>query len=68
MKHEGDGAPADAADPLADKVDALIAERIAARAAKDFARADAIRDELDALGVEVMDSPQGSTWRKRANA
>ncbi len=68
VKHEGDGAPADAADPLADKVDALIAERVAARAAKDFARADAIRDELDALGVEVMDSPQGSTWRKKTNA
>ena len=68
VKHEGDGAPADAADPLAEQVDALIAERVAARAAKDFARADAIRDELDALGVEVMDSPQGSTWRKKTSA
>ncbi|MDX5330384.1 MAG: cysteine--tRNA ligase [Caulobacteraceae bacterium] len=45
------------------RVDGLIAERIAARAAKDWARADAIRDELTALNVEVMDSAQGATWR-----
>jgi len=44
-------------------VDAKLAARTEARAAKDFARADAIRDELAALDVEVMDSPSGSTWR-----
>jgi cysteinyl-tRNA synthetase len=37
----------------------LMVEREAARASKDFARADAIRDELAALGWEVRDSPEG---------
>ncbi len=40
-----------------------IGQRVAARAAKDFARADEIRAALKAEGVEVMDSPAGSTWR-----
>ncbi len=49
----------------ADAVDALVAKRVAARGAKDFAGADAIRAELEALGVEVMDGPAGSTWRRK---
>jgi cysteinyl-tRNA synthetase len=44
-------------------VDAKIAERASARAAKDFARADALRAELAAAGVEIMDGPRGTTWR-----
>jgi cysteinyl-tRNA synthetase len=44
-------------------VDQLIANRAAARAAKDFARADAIRGELDAMRVGVIDTPAGTTWR-----
>jgi cysteinyl-tRNA synthetase len=36
-----------------------------ARANKDFAAADCIRDELNALNVLVMDGPQGATWRFR---
>ncbi len=47
----------------ADEVEAKIAERAAARQAKDFARADALRDELVAKGVELLDSPAGTTWR-----
>ena len=39
-----------------------IAERTAAKKARDFARADAIRDELGALGIELMDSAQGTRW------
>ncbi|MEI7931903.1 MAG: DALR domain-containing protein, partial [Alphaproteobacteria bacterium] len=50
---------------MKDKVEALLAERLAARQAKDFATADRIRAELDALGVVVMDSPQGATWRMK---
>ncbi|MGL4313911.1 MAG: cysteine--tRNA ligase [Sphingomonas sp.] len=45
-------------------IEARLAERKEARAAKDFARADAIRDELTAAGVEVMDGdPLGWDWR-----
>ena len=45
-------------------IEARLAERREARAAKDFARSDAIRDELIAAGVEVMDGdPLGWDWR-----
>jgi cysteinyl-tRNA synthetase len=46
----------------ADKVEALIAERNAARANKDWARADAIRDELTAMGVSIEDGADGTRW------
>ncbi|QUD86356.1 cysteine--tRNA ligase [Phenylobacterium montanum] len=45
------------------KVEALLAARIEARQAKDWATADRIRDELTALKVVVMDGPHGATWR-----
>jgi cysteinyl-tRNA synthetase len=44
-------------------IEARLAERRAARDAKDFARSDAIRAELEAEGVEVADTPAGTTWR-----
>jgi cysteinyl-tRNA synthetase len=47
------------------EVEALIAEREAARAAKDFTRADAIRDELRTSGIELLDSADGTRWVKR---
>ncbi|MDO8321419.1 MAG: cysteine--tRNA ligase [Phenylobacterium sp.] len=50
-------------DELRDKVDGLIADRVAARTAKDWAAADRIRGELTALNIEVMDNPTGATWR-----
>ena len=51
-------------DDLSAKVEGLIAARAAARASKDWPAADHIRDELNALKVEVMDGPGGSaTWR-----
>jgi len=48
----------------AQRIDAMVAARVAARRAKDFAEADRIRKELAAEGVEIMDGPDGSTWRK----
>ena len=49
-----------------DALDALIAEQLQARAearkAKDFAKADAIRDALNTAGIAIEDGPQGSTW------
>ena len=50
-------------DELREKVDGLIADRVAARAGKDWAAADRIRGELTALNIEVMDNPTGATWR-----
>jgi cysteinyl-tRNA synthetase len=44
-------------------VEARLAERTAARQAKDFARADALREALKQDGIEIMDTPKGSTWR-----
>jgi cysteinyl-tRNA synthetase len=45
-------------------IQALIDERAAAKKARDFARADAIRDELLAAGVALKDSPTGTTWSR----
>ena len=45
-------------------IDALIAERIAARAEKNFALADEIRDELAAQGIVLEDGAGGTTWRR----
>ncbi|WP_411339267.1 cysteine--tRNA ligase [Sphingopyxis sp. J-6] len=51
-----------------DEIEAALARRKEARAAKDFAASDALRDELIAAGVEVMDGdPLGWDWRLEAN-
>lgn len=44
------------------KVDAMIKRRNEARANKDFAAADALREELLALGVAIKDGPEGTSW------
>ncbi|WP_417681273.1 cysteine--tRNA ligase [Pseudidiomarina aquimaris] len=55
----GAGAEVDAA-----AVEALIQQRNDARAAKDWAAADAARDQLTELGIELEDTPQGTRWRR----
>jgi cysteinyl-tRNA synthetase len=50
------------------RVEALLAARAAARAAKDWPEADRIRAELGALNVEVLDGPTGATWRIKEQA
>lgn len=46
------------------RIDALVAARVAARTAKDWAEADRIRKALADEGVEIMDGAGGSTWRR----
>jgi len=55
-------------DDLKARVEGLLADRQAARAAKNWPEADRIRDELTALNVEVMDGPSGATWRIKEQA
>ena len=45
-------------------MDALVLRRAEAKKAKDFAGADRIREELKAMGVEVVDTKEGATWRR----
>lgn len=46
------------------EIDALVAKRDVAKAEKDWAAADAIRDELTVKGIVLEDSKDGTTWRK----
>ena len=46
------------------EIEALIKERNDARKAKDWARADAARDKLKAMHIELEDGPQGTTWHR----
>jgi cysteinyl-tRNA synthetase len=47
-----------------DELAALVRERDEAREARDFARADAIRDQLAAQGIKLEDGPRGTTWHR----
>jgi cysteinyl-tRNA synthetase len=48
----------------ADDIEALLGQREAARAAKDFATADDIRDQLAAAGIQIEDGATGTRWRR----
>jgi len=60
----GAASDAHAGDPEAAEIDALVAERTAAKKAKDFAKADEIRNQLTARGVIIIDTPNGPTWKR----
>ncbi|MGZ8764431.1 MAG: cysteine--tRNA ligase, partial [Acidimicrobiia bacterium] len=47
-----------------DEIDALVAQRVAARKAGDYAEADRIRDELAERGITLEDGPVGTTWHR----
>jgi cysteinyl-tRNA synthetase len=55
---------ADAADPESAEIEALLEQRNAARAARDFATADAIRDRLSAMGIVLEDAGGTTRWRR----
>ena len=57
---------ADPADLVRPFVDALLAERVRSREASDWATADSIRDRLLAAGIELHDTPDGTSWELRA--
>lgn len=60
------GTAGEALDGLSDAdIEALIAERAQARQDKNWARSDQIRDQLLADGVELLDSAQGTSWRRQ---
>jgi len=58
-----DDAPAAGDDDA--EIEALVAQRDEARSARNFARADALRDQLTERGIELLDTPQGTRWRRR---
>ncbi len=56
-----DSQPKDEVDP---EIDALVAARTSAKKEKNWAEADRIRDELKARGIEIIDTPQGTKWKR----
>jgi len=55
---------ADSADPESEAIDALIEQRNQARAKRDFATADALRDRLTAMGIVLEDADGITRWRR----
>jgi len=51
-------------EALKEKIETLIAKRSEAKKAKNFAEADAVREELTAMGIAIMDTPEGTVWEK----
>jgi len=65
MKHDADDYLKKGIELSDAKIDEKIRQRESARASKDFAMSDQIRDELLALGIILEDSINGTTWRRK---
>ncbi|MCK5155688.1 MAG: cysteine--tRNA ligase [Spirochaetales bacterium] len=50
---------------ITQEIELLINERVDARTEQNFSRADEIRDILQKMGIEIKDTPAGTTWRKK---
>ena len=63
---KADALKAQQASPVegAEEIEALIAKRLEAKRAKDWGTADAIRDQLKSMGVEIKDTKEGTTWTR----
>ncbi|WP_072622564.1 cysteine--tRNA ligase [Spirulina major] len=61
-----DGEPAEVSGLSDGEIDGWIAQRTAARNAKNFAESDRIRDHLKAQGIVLVDTPTGTTWHREA--
>jgi len=62
LRESGGPGPAGAPDAA---VEALVAEREAARKAKDFARSDELRKRIEGMGVVLEDTPRGPRWTRK---
>ena len=60
--HYGDSSSGDLSSSVDGLIAALLEQREAARARKDFAAADSIRDRITAMGISIEDTPQGPRW------
>jgi cysteinyl-tRNA synthetase len=47
-----------------ERIELLIKERNEAKKAKDYAKSDAVRDEITAMGISLMDTAEGTLWEK----
>ncbi len=66
LQHDPDWFLTQGADEQeSEQIESLIEQRNQARSAKDWALADQLRDQLDAMGVSIEDTAQGTLWRKR---
>lgn len=68
VRHHGNvAAPFKSAGLDESEIEAAIARRAKAKAAKNYAEADAIRQDLEAKGIELRDTPEGTTWKRKAD-